>query len=118
MEGIGFTVDTVLNGQKAIEEVVASMKIQPYSAILMDLQMPLMDGFEATRELRKLMENKEIMEIPIVALSANDTEDDKRKCKEAGMFDHLGKPLYEEKLRKILEKAFNRFESSLDDISP
>ena len=118
VESIGFMVDTALNGQKAIEEVVASMKIQPYSAILMDLQMPIMDGYEATKELRKMMERKEIMEIPIVALSANDTEDDKKKCKEAGMFDHLAKPLYEEKLRKILEKAFNRLESSLDDISP
>jgi len=115
VENLGYTVETVLNGQKAIEEV---KNVQVYSAILMDLQMPVMDGYEATKELRKMMVNKEITEIPIIAISANDTEDDKKRCKEAGMFDHLPKPLYEEKLRVVLGRALRRreYETSLEDI--
>lgn len=77
----------------------------------MDLQMPGMDGYETTRELRKMMRNKEIPEIPIIAVSANDTDDDKRKCKEVGMYEHLPKPLYEMSLRKMLDKALGHTNS-------
>lgn len=69
---------------------------------LMDLQMPVMDGYEATRVLKRMMSNEEIADIPIIALSANDSEDDKAKCREVGMKDHLSKPLKEDQFKKIL----------------
>jgi len=112
VEDMGYKVNTVLSGIKALEEVKsAQQKSQQYCIILMDLQMPGMDGYETTRELRKMMGNKEIPEIPIIAVSANDTDDDKRKCKEVGMYEHLPKPLYELSLRKMLNKALGHTNS-------
>jgi len=111
VEKLGYTVETALNGELAIEEAktcASSTDLQYYSAVLMDLQMPVMDGYEATIKLRKMMENKEIPEIPIIAVSANDTEDDKKRCKEVGMYKHLSKPLYEGSLRKVLNKALEK----------
>jgi len=118
VESLGYAVETVLNGQKAIEEVKQGGIVKAYSAILMDLQMPVMDGYEATRELRRMMVSKEIREMPIIAISANDTEDDKRRCKEAGMYDHLPKPLYEKRLDMVLKRALRRREikTSIEDI--
>ena len=63
-----------------------------FSMILMDIQMPVMDGYEATRNIRKL-ENKELAQIPIVALSANAFVEDFQKSREAGMNAHVAKPL-------------------------
>jgi len=114
VEGLGYHVDTVLSGERAIEEVkncAASSRGQPYCAILMDLQMPVMDGYETTKELRRLMTNKDIPDIPIIAVSANDTEDDKKKCKEVGMADHLSKPLREESLTVALNRVFSAHSS-------
>ena len=66
--------------------------------------MPEMDGFQATKILRDLMRNKKIPEIPIVALTANTSDNDKKACLQAGMADHLGKPLCEENLKRVLRK--------------
>jgi len=55
--------------------------------------MPVMDGFEATIKLKEMMKNNEIDECPIVALSANNSEEDRKKTAECGMVDHIGKPL-------------------------
>ncbi len=99
-----------LNGKLAIEEVVKtkgsdSSKI---SAILMDIQMPVMDGYAATKALRKMMKKKEIYDIPVIAVSANDSEDDKKRSREAGMERHLSKPLYEDNLRSVLEEVLGK----------
>jgi CheY-like chemotaxis protein len=66
--------------------------------------MPIMDGFEASRNIKRLMEEGVIDRCPIVAVSANDTEEDKRRCLEAGMDEHCSKPLMEDVLRKVLLK--------------
>jgi len=113
LESLGYKVQTALNGKLAVD-LVKSLSVKnkkPFDLILMDLQMPVMDGYEATRELRGMMKNKEITEIPIIALSANDSEDDKRKCREVGMANHLSKPLKEESLRDALEKIFETGDS-------
>jgi len=104
VEGLGYLVKTALNGQLGVELIKSeSSKIRkPFDVILMDLQMPVMDGYEATRVLKTMMSNEEIADIPIIALSANDSEDDKAKCKEVGMKDHLSKPLKEDQFKKIL----------------
>ena len=62
--------------------------------------MPIMDGYETTRILRKLMEENKIEQIPIIALTANDSEGDRETCIKAGMSDHLSKPLKETELVK------------------
>ncbi|MCI8464234.1 MAG: response regulator [Lachnospiraceae bacterium] len=88
---LGFLIEPALNGKIAVEKVKSS---QPgdYLLVLMDIQMPVMDGREAAMAIRKL-ENPYLSQIPIIALSANAFESDRRKSIESGMDAHLTKPL-------------------------
>ena len=74
-----------------------------YDLILMDVQMPVMDGYEATKAIRAL-DNKEVADIPIVAMTANAFDEDKRQALESGMNDHIAKPLDMDKLFDVLHK--------------
>ena len=96
----GFNVKTALNGDEAIKVVRAHCV--KGKLILMDLQMPVMDGFEATEILIKMIENKQIPKIPIVAFSANNSTKDIDKAKKAGMCEFLFKPLEEEQFDLVL----------------
>ena len=90
LENAGFTIDIASNG----EEAVKKMKQAPagtYDVILMDIQMPIMDGYEAARQIRA-MEDRKKAEIPIVAVTANAFEEDRKIAIEAGMNGHLAKP--------------------------
>lgn len=91
LEDAGFTVDVAEDGSIAVEKVLSS---SPgfYALILMDIQMPVMDGYEATRVIRKI-ENPSLAEIPIIAVSANAYEEDRKMARESGMNAHLPKPL-------------------------
>ncbi len=88
MEKLGCRVDVAANG----EEAVACWQGHPYDAILMDCQMPVMDGFEAAREIRRRETNGN-GRVPIIALTASAIEGDRQKCLEAGMDDYLTKPV-------------------------
>jgi len=101
IESLGYGVKTAYSGEEAIDIV---MEFERIDLILMDCQMPGMSGYETTRVLRKKMMGKEVAEIPIVALTANDCEKSKEACMEAGMVDYLSKPLKEEELLKITKK--------------
>jgi len=108
MQEKGYVVKTALNGQEAIDRVKFQQEDKPnqqFSLILMDCQMPVMDGYEATRNLTKMMKDGEVSEITIIALTANqrDEEHDKH-CFEVGMKGVLGKPLDVEELKEILKK--------------
>ncbi len=82
----GFKVDVAENGQKSIE----MLEKHVYDLVLMDMQMPVMDGVTATREIRK---DERFKDLPIIAMTANVMESDLEKCREAGMWDHIGKPI-------------------------
>ncbi len=102
LEEAGFLVETAENGQQAVEAV---REAQPgwFQAVLMDVQMPLMDGYEATRAIRAL-EDPARSRIPIIAMTANAFEEDKQAAREAGMDDHVGKPIDVPALMKILRR--------------
>ena len=102
----GFTVETAENGQLAVDMVSAS---EPgyYDAILMDIQMPVMDGYEATRAIRAL-DKRELAEIPIIALSANAFREDVEAAKAAGMAAHIEKPVDVRKMLATLRSVLER----------
>lgn len=96
----GVEVEVAENGQEALEKV----RTEAYDLIFMDCQMPVMDGYEATREIRKLAAGATPNDVPIVALSANAMKGDKELCLEAGMNDHLAKPIAQDQLKQQLKK--------------
>lgn len=89
--GAGFLVETAQNGQIAVE-MVQNSTAGYYNAILMDIQMPVMDGYQASRKIRSL-DRKDLAEIPIIALSANVSDDDQKKALSNGMNAYIAKPL-------------------------
>jgi CheY-like chemotaxis protein len=95
---LGFTVDTAENGREAVERLQAS----DYTLILMDCQMPVMDGFQATRIIRE-QESETGRHIPIIAMTANALHGDREKCISAGMDDYISKPVTMAQLRTLLE---------------
>ena len=96
----GFEVDTAENGKIAVEKVEAASAGR-YDLILMDIQMPEMDGYEATRRIRALPDARKAA-LPIVAMTANAFEDDRKNALHAGMNGHIAKPLDIQKLFHVL----------------
>lgn len=86
LQGAGLRVDIAENGVEAIEKIGQTA----YDGVLMDCQMPVMDGFEATRQIRQ---DKRFDALPILAMTANAMAGDKEKCLECGMNAHIGKPI-------------------------
>ena len=97
LEEVGLSVDFAENGLEAIEKVIHN----EYKLVLMDMQMPVMGGLEATRELRKLPNGKGI---PIIAMTANAFTEDRQRCLDAGMDDFISKPVLPEDLYATLLK--------------
>lgn len=98
----GFFCDLAQNGKEAIE----AFESNPYNLIFMDCQMPVMDGYQATSQIRKIEKEKELKEIPIIALTANAMHNDVKNCKKIGMNDYLAKPInYELLIEKIKKYA-------------
>ncbi len=94
----GYNTEAVANGKEALDAI----KNDSYDLILMDVQMPEMDGFTASGEIRKLNSDKN--KIPIVAITAHALMGDKEKCLNAGMNDYLSKPIIGEQLIRIIDK--------------
>lgn len=98
LEAEGAFVETAENGQLAVEALIATP--QGFDAVLMDLQMPIMDGLEATRHIRQELK---ISQLPIIAMTANILESYKEECFKVGMNDHIGKPFnIEDLVAKLL----------------
>lgn len=97
----GFSVDVVDNGQEALQKI-SDVPAGTYQLVLMDIQMPVMDGYEATRRIRQLEDPKKAT-IPIVAMTANAFDEDRQKAFDAGMDGHVAKPINVEKLMDTLK---------------
>lgn len=97
---VGIQVEVAENGEKAIEKIIESEE-NYFDIIFMDIQMPVMNGYEATKIIRK-MQRQDMKNIPIIAMSAYAFSDDLKKAKEAGMTDSISKPIEVSKLNKLL----------------
>ena len=124
LKGFNLEADKAINGLEALEMVKKSLQCCPYQVVFMDVNMPIMDGLEATREIRKSLiefNGKEDVQhmlrrqskralfevsIPIVALTANDTNQERQVCSGAGMDRFLSKPPDRSELIKILQSTF------------
>ena len=96
LQRAGFQIDLASDGNEAI----AAHSSDPYDLILMDCQMPSMDGFEASRRIRRLEQKQPV----IIAVTANALVGEREKCLEAGMNDYLSKPFQAEQLVSVVKK--------------
>lgn len=111
MQKVGVDIDICENGAEALEAVQNKV----YDVVLMDIQMPIMDGLEATREIRKL--GGKMLELPIIAMTANVDSNDVEMGRKAGMNVHVGKPINRELLYEILSNFLgSSMDNEIDDI--
>lgn len=107
MQSRGYQFDLVGNGAEAVE----SLKKQSYDLVLMDIQMPVMDGYTATGQIRKELKSA----VPVIAMTAHAMSGDREKCINAGMNEYLTKPLEEEILFALIEKYITKNPSGPGD---
>ena len=100
LEKLGCDVTTANDGEAAL----GLLQWHRFDMIFMDCVMPKVDGFEATRRLRKLESERELSHVPVVALTASAMEQDEEKCRHAGMDAFVAKPVNMEMLRAILDQ--------------
>jgi len=100
LRNLGFDADVVDNGEQAVNAVASGQ----YDLVLMDVQMPIMDGFEATHQIRLLEGAMPARSIPTVAMTAHALKGDRERCIEAGMNDHLAKPVSRKALDDVLRR--------------
>ncbi len=102
LESIGCKVDVAVDGAEGVEAALSN----DYDLVFMDCQMPVVDGYEATRRIRleEMKNGPDHLPMPIVALTANAMSGDRERCLDAGMSDYLAKPFTEDQLRYMLQK--------------
>ena len=103
LRNLGYTGDLAANGQEAID----ALRLYPYKLVLMDIQMPVMDGLEATQLIRKAQAAGETgfaREIRVVAMTANAMTGDRELCLSVGMDDYITKPLRPDAIKDVLTK--------------
>lgn len=110
---MGVIVEEPENGKVAVKMVRSSVP-NYYGLVLMDIQMPVMDGYEATCEIRSL-DRPDTAALPIIAVSANAFEEDMKKSKAAGMNEHIAKPFNREKLEKFLDRYLHTYDDPVKE---
>ena len=108
LENMGLKVDYATDGVQAVD-IMHAAEDDKYDLIFMDIQMPKMDGYTAAREIRTLSNNKKA-NIPIVAMTANAFEEDRKKSFEAGMNEHIAKPINVDNIASVLDVIFGECE--------
>ncbi len=111
LEKLGYRADSVANGL----EVLSALEKVPYDLVLMDCQMPEMDGYEATRAIRNPASKVKNVDIPVVAMTANALKGDREKCLEAGMDDYISKPVNPDELDAAIKKFIKRESGAVFD---
>lgn len=101
LDSMGYGAEIANNGKEAVDKVEDGA----FDLILMDCQMPEMDGYTATRIIKEKMSKGEVVKCPIIALTAHAMSGDREKCEEAGMDDFLTKPVDEDKLQAVIHKC-------------
>jgi len=101
LKRLGYQFEIAGNGQEAIEILSAADSAKPFDLVLMDCQMPVLDGFATTKSLR---DSDQFQQLPVIALTAGATSQEQKMCYEAGMNDFLSKPITIEALEKVLLK--------------
>lgn len=109
LDNLGYRADAVANGKEAL----AAIEMVPYDLVLMDIQMPELDGFEATEAIRR-REAVSGSHIPIVAMTAHAMKGDREKCLAVGMDDYISKPLYPKDLKEVVHRALSGLPPRLD----
>jgi PAS domain S-box-containing protein len=109
LEKLGFRADVANNGREALE----ALEKTPYDLTFMDVQMPVMDGFAATRAIRAGQARGQIPKMPIIAMTAHAMKGDRERCIEAGMDDYIAKPFLPKTLAEILDKWLSHSPESL-----
>ena len=112
LEELGLRCDIAANGSEAIDMLNAATDSAPFSIVLMDCQMPSMDGYKATQSIRQGDSGDEYRKIPIIALTANAMQGDKEKCLASGMNDYMSKPIDAVELKHVLIKWMLNSDSS------
>ena len=102
----GFHIDIAVNGAEAIEKLLKSEPGE-YDAILMDIQMPVMDGYEATKHIREF-ENPQLASVPIIAMTANAFNEDRKATKACGMDGFMSKPIDMDEVVRVLQDVLGR----------
>ncbi|MGN0812243.1 MAG: response regulator [Candidatus Coproplasma sp.] len=106
LSGYGFTVDVAENGKQAVDKVYAC-KDEVYDVVLMDIQMPVMNGYEATRAIRGIADER-LANIPVIAMTANAFDEDRKAALSSGMNDFLSKPIDLKELIATLRNIFEK----------
>ena len=113
LEKAGYRAEAVFNGLEAL----TALEKNPYDLILMDVQMPEMDGFETTAAIRR-MEKEKGGHVPIVAMTAHAMKGDRERCLEAGMDDYLSKPIQPKELIEMIERQLKGTRPGETEVAP
>lgn len=103
LDGMQLTADVAANGLEALSSLKSAPEDSPYTVVLMDCQMPEMDGYQASQQIRQGNAGERYLSVPIIALTANAMKGDREKCLNAGMDDYLAKPIDPQDLKNKLK---------------
>ena len=112
LAGLGLKIEIAVNGQEAVDRFAPDK----YALVLMDCQMPVMDGFAATKRIRSL--DRGAQETPVIAMTANAMPEDRELCRQAGMCDHIAKPFTAKRLAETLARWLQTESAKVVPIEP